>query len=673
MAEAAARSDGIGRAEQALVAAMAVAAVVGYATVHGAHLALLALPVAALSLVWRPPSLPRWVTRPAPAVVRIALGAVFLMRVAMTLYPVLDDERVARIALFTGALLVPILAAAVLGTRVWRPALGAVPLSIALVAVASFDPSAGVRVAQTVEALLVLAYLAVGIPRVEPPAGRRRPGARAAALVGFTLLAASLAAVLARVLPWAQPHVEDAAARLLNPSFPIGQAGFSANSSLGDIQRLSLSRSVALRVWTPMPRKLRGRVLTDFDGHTWHAPRPQWRDLSVVPDGSLPAPLAGWVAALPGTSFGDPRSAARGDATRTRVLLAEVLADTLFAPAGVALARVGAARLRRDRFEVLEAPADPPAVYALVHVPSGGAEPSGPETLAVPADTDARLRDLAARLAAGDPPPAVRLERTLAYLWRECRYSLDVGKFATRQPVAEFLFDKKRGYCEYFASAAVVLLRLEGVPTRYVTGFSMDAAETVGGHYVVRESDAHAWIEAWLPDRGWVEADPTPAGDYAAAHAALASRLDRIVEWFKGHWAEALLALHTLEVRRLLRAVVVPAAVLGLVALGAFAARARRRGMVGAAAIEEKWAADPELASLLSRVEALWARHGCPRPPHRAPLEHLRDLEAARLPAALRRTSEDVVECYYRARYAGRPPRAGELEGLARRLDDGAP
>jgi transglutaminase-like putative cysteine protease len=673
VAEVAARADGPGRAEQALVAAMAATAVIGVAAVHGARPALLSLPMIALSLVWRPATLPGWIARPAPRVVRVALAAVFLMRAAMTLYPVLDDERVARVALATGSLLVPLLAASVLGTRRWRPALGAVPLSIALVAVASFVPGESVRAAQVVEALLAMAYLAVAIPRLEPPTGRRRTGPRAAALAVFAVGAALLAVLLARVLPWAQPHVEDAAARLLNPSFPIGQAGFSASSSLGDIQRLALSRSVVLRVWTPMPRKLRGRVLMDFDGHTWRASAPEWRDLPAVSVDVLPAPLAGWLAALPGTSFGDPRAAARGNATRTRVVQAEVLADTLFAPTGVVLARVGGSRLRSDRFEVLEAPADPPGLYALIDVPSGGAPPSGPEALTVPADTDARLRALAARLAAGDPPSSVKLGRTLDYLWRECRYSLDVGKFATRQPVAEFVFDKKRGYCEYFASAAVVLLRLQGVPTRYVTGFSMDAAETVGEHYVVRESDAHAWIEAWLPDRGWVEADPTPAGDYAAVHGALASRLDRLVEWFKGHWAEAMLALRTGGLRRLLRMAAGPAAVLALVLLGAAAARARRRGGVAAAVAEEVWEADPALASLMRRVEALWARHGCPRPPHRAPFEHVRGLEPARLPPGLRRTSEDVVDCYYRARYAGRPPLAGEVQGLARRLEDRAP
>src|SRR5262249_33231350 len=136
-----------------------------------------------------------------------------------------------------------------------------------------------------------------------------------------------------------------------------------------------------------------------------------------------------------------------------------------------------------------------------VHAPvaASGGDDGGEEARAVPAGLDPRLLALAESLSAGRPPPPTRVARTLDYLAGACRYSLDVGAFTSTQPVAEFVFVKKRGYCEYFASAAALLLRLQGVPTRYVTGFSMDAAERVGEQYVVRESDAHAWIEAWIP------------------------------------------------------------------------------------------------------------------------------------------------------------------------------
>src|SRR4029434_8276673 len=94
-----------------------------------------------------------------------------------------------------------------------------------------------------------LAYLTVALPRVESPVRPRAPWMRAAALAGFALAAGATAVLLTRLLPWAQPHVEDAAATLLNPSFPVAQAGFSANSRLGDIERLALSMTVVLRVW----------------------------------------------------------------------------------------------------------------------------------------------------------------------------------------------------------------------------------------------------------------------------------------------------------------------------------------------------------------------------------------------------------------------------------------
>src|SRR5204863_6750048 len=135
----------------------------------------------------------------------------------------------------------------------------ALPLSIGLVVVVSFEPRESVRGLQLAATALAFGYMVVARSRIEPPAGRRRTARRALAVSAFAATAGILAVALVATLPWAQPHVEDAAARLLNPTFPLAQAGFSANSELGDIERLALSRSIVLRVWTPFPRKLRGR------------------------------------------------------------------------------------------------------------------------------------------------------------------------------------------------------------------------------------------------------------------------------------------------------------------------------------------------------------------------------------------------------------------------------
>jgi transglutaminase-like putative cysteine protease len=659
--------------EQVLVSAMAAAAVMGFATAQGAPLALAAIAVFLLSLFWRPARVPRWFARIAPSGLRIALAAVFFMRAGLTIYPLLDDERVAAVALFSGSILVPLLALAVLGTRIWSPAMGAVPLSIAVLAVASFDANPRVRWAQIVGALLGLAYLRVVLHRLEPATASRPGPRRWIGLALFASVAAVMALLLIRFLPWAQPHVEDAAATLLNPSFPVAQAGFSANSKLGDIERLALSRTVVLRVWTPAPRKLRARVLTEFDGRTWHAPRPGWADLPIASTRPMPEDLSGWLAALPGTSFGDGAAASGPEQTRMRVAQAVMVADTLFAPVGVSVAHVRGTRLRANRFGIFEAPGDPVGMYALVHSPvaASAAGEAGGETLAVDDAIDPRLIALAGTLAAGDPAPPLKIARTVHHLARECRYSLDVGAFRSAQPVAEFLFEKKRGYCEYFATAAALLLRLQGVPTRYVTGFSMDAAEPVGGHYVVRESDAHAWIEAWVPERGWIEVDPTPAADYAAVHAERGSLIARVGEWLKARWAEAALAVRTGELRglsfalSLLLATVIAsvAAVLGL-------RRWRRGARPAPAAAAPAWNGDPDLARVMARLDAAWARHGHARPAHRGPLEHLRRAPPGRLPASLQAASAEVIACYYHSRYGGVAPAPETVRGLARLLED---
>jgi protein-glutamine gamma-glutamyltransferase len=75
--------------------------------------------------------------------------------------------------------------------------------------------------------------------------------------------------------------------------------------------------------------------------------------------------------------------------------------------------------------------------------------------------------------------------------------------------VDEFLFETRSGFCEHFASAFVVLMRAAGVPARVVTGYQGGEVNPVDGHLLVRQSDAHAWAEVWMPERGWMRVDPT--------------------------------------------------------------------------------------------------------------------------------------------------------------------
>jgi hypothetical protein len=88
-------------------------------------------------------------------------------------------------------------------------------------------------------------------------------------------------------------------------------------------------------------------------------------------------------------------------------------------------------------------------------------------------------------------------------------FDLSPGFYKGKRPLEEFLFERKRGYCEHFASSMGVLLRLNGIPTRLVGGFMGGTYNQYGGYYVLKNEDAHAWPEVWVGGR-WVNADPTP-------------------------------------------------------------------------------------------------------------------------------------------------------------------
>ncbi len=88
-------------------------------------------------------------------------------------------------------------------------------------------------------------------------------------------------------------------------------------------------------------------------------------------------------------------------------------------------------------------------------------------------------------------------------------FDLSPGRYQKENPLEEFLFERKRGYCEHFASSMAILLRLNKIPTRLVGGFMGGTYNTYGKYYIVRNEDAHAWPEVWI-NKSWQNADPTP-------------------------------------------------------------------------------------------------------------------------------------------------------------------
>ncbi|MFH1489419.1 MAG: transglutaminaseTgpA domain-containing protein, partial [Pseudomonadota bacterium] len=113
-------------------------------------------------------------------------------------------------------------------------------------------------------------------------------------------------------------------------------------------------------------------------------------------------------------------------------------------------------------------------------------------------------------------------------------YDLSPGE-ARGDPVLYFLFDGKRGHCEYFASSMVLMLRSIGIPSRIVGGYLGGVWNEIGQYYLVRQSDAHTWVETWIEGRGWVTFDPTPAV-LSAGSNALKESVSEFIDFLRLRW-----------------------------------------------------------------------------------------------------------------------------------------
>jgi len=178
-----------------------------------------------------------------------------------------------------------------------------------------------------------------------------------------------------------------------------------------------------------------------------------------------------------------------------------------------------------------------PNEWAEVRFTSAPLAPAVRQELLTLPSLDPRIVELTRSTTAGADSEVQKARAIENHLRRDYGYTLQLLKTPVADPLAYFLFERKKGHCEYFASAMAVMLRTQGIPARVVTGFQSGVYNPLTGWQLVRASDAHSWVEAWLEGRGWTTFDPTPA-DPNAGQPGLLSQFTLLTDAAQQFWQD---------------------------------------------------------------------------------------------------------------------------------------
>jgi transglutaminase-like putative cysteine protease len=314
--------------------------------------------------------------------------------------------------------------------------------------------------------------------------------------------------------------------------------------------------------------------------------------------------------------------------------------------------------------------------------------------LQLPGSLDPRIRELAQSWTKGQTDPYEQARAIVDHLSSEFRYTLELPGDVP-DPLANFLFGRKAGHCEFFSTAMVVMLRTLGVPAREVTGFSGGVLSPSGDHYLVRAGDAHSWAEVYFPGVGFAPFDPTPPDYHRHAPAGTTAYLRALLDSLEKKWQSAILDYNlatqvhmaqsllralrgvgdrfrrddeapqlpgsTVSFRRLIAPVVGLA--LLFVAWRSWLRRSRRR-------VDDDDEAVVVYRTLMARLD----RRGLTRSDSETPRAFANRLREAHRPEA--ETVEELTALYERSRYASHPWSPAERSRaslLLKRLENEAP
>ena len=399
---------------------------------------------------------------------------------------------------------------------------------------------------------------------------KREPGRwpRAAALLGVAAVIAGATWGASVTLRRYERTMDRVVRQFLQPEPLSVSAGFGGEARLGDVRarKQFAARAVALRCYADdAPGYLRGRAFYTLRAEAdAPADATRWLGGGEERRSPLSAPLnrsrrgrpldAGRTRFLfdftrPAADLptgGEPISAAPTGGRSAEVWPVQDFRGVLFVPPGTVRLTAAEPVLDADEYGLTLLSTGPQPHYAATTGPRGVAEwdavaaaidPADPRLTAVPAALadDPEVRAVADAIFAGRRTTAGKVAAVEDWFRSRYEYSFGSRIGSSGNPLREFLLRRPAAHCEYFATAAVVLLRMRGVPARYATGFVAAEANPVGGYWVARNADAHAWCEAWDPARGWVVVEATPAGGVPDGGGG--------ANWFRQLWDAAAAAL----------------------------------------------------------------------------------------------------------------------------------
>jgi transglutaminase-like putative cysteine protease len=279
------------------------------------------------------------------------------------------------------------------------------------------------------------------------------------------------------------------------PQDANASSGLSDSMSPGSFSKLSLSQAVAFRVafteGTPAHEQMywRGPVLADFDGASWRTGLDIRRKIPQIASNSPP---------LSYTVTLEPHN--------------KLWLFALDIPNKISIDHVMTDDFQLQSKDKITSRIRYQAQSQLTYrVNIEESEYQLKRNLNLPTDFNPRARQLAAAWRNTLPSDEAIIQAALQnYQQEKFSYTLEpplLGKHS----VDDFLFETRLGFCEHYASSFVFLMRAAGIPARVVTGYQGGEPNELGGYTIVRQSDAHAWAEVWLKERGWLRIDPTSA------------------------------------------------------------------------------------------------------------------------------------------------------------------